>query len=61
MEFEILKNPMSILEVTLKKDEIIIAEAGALVFMKDIQIDTKMRTEILDSQDIAFVKRIIFC
>jgi len=48
MEFQILKNPMSILEITLNKDESITAEAGALVFMQgDIQIDTKMRSGIL--------------
>lgn len=56
MEFQILKNPMSILEVTLKKDEIITAEAGALVFMKgDIEIDTKMRSGILKTVKVSLL------
>jgi uncharacterized protein (TIGR00266 family) len=56
MEFQILKNPMSILEVTLKKGEIITAEAGALVFMKgDIEIDTKMRSGILKTVKVSLL------
>ncbi len=56
MEFQILKNPMSILEVTLKKDEIITAEAGSLVFMKgDIEIDTKMRSGILKTVKVSLL------
>ena len=56
MEFEILKNPMSILEVQLKKDESITAEAGALVFMKgDIEIDTKIRSGILKAVKVSFL------
>jgi uncharacterized protein (TIGR00266 family) len=44
MEFQIIKNPMSILEVHLKKGETITAEAGALVFMKgEIEVNTKLR------------------
>ncbi|WKT57792.1 AIM24 family protein [Candidatus Nitrosotenuis chungbukensis] len=44
MQFQILKNPMSILEVHMGKGEIITAEAGALVFMKgSIEVKTKMR------------------
>ena len=56
MEFQILKNPMSILEVTLKKDEIITAEAGSLVFMKgNIEIDTKMRSGILKTVKVSLL------
>jgi len=56
MEFQILKNPMSILEVHLKKDETITAEAGALVFMKgDIEIDTKMRAGILKTVKVSLL------
>lgn len=56
MEFQILKNPMSILEVVLRKGESITAEAGALVFMKgDIEIDTKMRSGILKTVKVSFL------
>jgi len=56
MEFQILKNPMSILEVALKKDETITAEAGALVFMKgNIEIDTKMRAGILKTVKVSLL------
>ena len=56
MEFQILKNPMSILEVALRKGESITAEAGALVFMKgDIEIDTKMRSGILKTVKVSFL------
>jgi uncharacterized protein (TIGR00266 family) len=56
MEFQILKNPMSILEVYLKKGESITAEAGALVFMKgDIEIDTKMRAGILKTVKVSLL------
>ncbi|MDA0756449.1 MAG: TIGR00266 family protein [Crenarchaeota archaeon] len=56
MEFQILKNPMSILEVTLKKDETITAEAGSLVFMKgDIEIDTKIRSGILKAVKVSLL------
>jgi uncharacterized protein (TIGR00266 family) len=56
MEFQILKNPMSILEVHLKKDETVIAEAGALVFMKgDIEIDTKLRAGILKTVKVSLL------
>jgi len=44
MKYEILKNPVGILEVTLNKGEQITAEGGALVFLKgDVEIKTKMR------------------
>ena len=44
MQFEIVKNPMSMLEVSLDKSEVITAEAGALVYMiGGIEIKTKMR------------------
>ena len=56
MEFQILKNPMSVLEVHLKKGETITAEAGALVFMKgDIEIDTKMRSGILKTVKVSLL------
>lgn len=56
MEFQILKNPMSILEVNLNKDESITAEAGALVFMQgEIQIDTKMRSGILKTVKVSLL------
>jgi uncharacterized protein (TIGR00266 family) len=44
MKYEILKNPVGILEFSLNKGEQITAEGGALVFLKgDIEIKTKMR------------------
>ena len=47
---------MSLLEVTLKKDESITAEAGALVFMQgDIQIDTKTRSGILKTLKVSIL------
>ena len=56
MEFQILKNPMSILEVHLKKGEAITAEAGALVFMKgDIEINTKMRGGFLKTVKVSLL------
>lgn len=56
MEFQIIKNPMSILEVILKKDETIIAESGALVFMKgNIEIDTKLRAGILKTVKVSIL------
>lgn len=56
MEFQILKNPMSILEVNLNKDESITAEAGALVFLQgEIQIDTKMRSGILKAVKVSLL------
>jgi len=56
VEFQILKNPMSILEVHLKKGETITAEAGALVFMKgDIEINTKMRGGILKTFKVSLL------
>jgi len=56
MEFQILKNPMSILEVHLRKGETVTAEAGALVFMKgDFEIDTKMRSGILKTVKVSLL------
>lgn len=56
MEFQILKNPMSILEVHLGKGETITAEAGALVFMKgDIEVDTKMRSGFLKTVKVSLL------
>jgi len=47
---------MSLLEVNLKKDESITAEAGALVFMQgDIQIDTKTRSGILKTLKVSIL------
>lgn len=47
---------MSILKVALKKGETIIAEAGALVFMKgDIEIDTKMYSGILKTVKVSLL------
>ena len=56
MEFQILKNPMSILEVNLKKGDSITAEAGSLVFMQgDIEIDTKMRSGFLKTVKVSLL------
>ncbi|HEX9845907.1 MAG TPA: TIGR00266 family protein [Candidatus Nitrosotenuis sp.] len=56
MEFQILKNPMSILEVHLKKGETITAEAGALVFMKgEIEVNTKMRGGFLKTVKVSLL------
>ena len=44
MDYNIVKNPVGILEVTMDKGDVITAEAGALVFMKgQIDIKTRMR------------------
>jgi len=44
MEYEIVKNPMGLIEFTLNKDEKIVAEAAAMVFMKgNIITETRMR------------------
>ncbi len=44
MDFQIVKNPMSILEVQMHRGEMITAEAGALVFMKgNVEIKTRTR------------------
>ena len=44
MQYQIVKNPMSILEVQMGRGETITAESGAMVFMKgNIEIKTKMR------------------
>ncbi|HXG13508.1 MAG TPA: AIM24 family protein [Candidatus Nitrosotenuis sp.] len=52
MEFQILKNPMSMLEVHLGKGETIAAEAVALVFMKvDIEVSTNICSGFFNSAD----------
>lgn len=44
MQCQIVKNPMSVLEVQMGRGEIITAESGAMVFVKgNIEIKTKMR------------------
>ena len=44
MEYEIVKNPMGLIEFTLDRGEKIIAEAAAMVFIKgNIVTETKMR------------------
>jgi uncharacterized protein (TIGR00266 family) len=44
MKYEIMKDPMSMLEIQMSKGESITAESGALVFMKgNIEIKTRMR------------------
>ena len=56
MQFQILKEPMSILDVNLSKDESIIAEAGALVYLKgDVEIKTKLRANVLKTVKVSFL------
>ncbi|HSA98959.1 MAG TPA: TIGR00266 family protein [Candidatus Nitrosotenuis sp.] len=56
MQFQILNNPMSILEVHMGKGEIITAEAGALVFMKgNIEIKTRMRGGFLKTVKVSLL------
>ena len=44
MEYEIVKNPMGLIEFTLNKGEKIVAEAAAMVFMRgNIVTETRMR------------------
>lgn len=44
MEFEIVKNPMGLIEFSLNRNEKITAEAAAMVFIQgDIRTETKMR------------------
>ena len=44
MKYEIMKNPMGLIEFTLDRGEKVTAEAAAMVFMKgDIVTETKMR------------------
>ena len=44
MEFEIVKNPMGLIEFSLNRDEKITAEAAAMVFIQgNIRTETKMR------------------
>lgn len=56
MEFQIIKNPVGILEVHLRNGETITAEAGALVFMKGkIEIKTKMRSDFLKTVKVSIL------
>lgn len=44
MEYEIIKNPMGLIQFTMKKGETVTAEAAAMVFIKgDIKTNTRMR------------------
>ncbi len=44
MEYEIVKNPMGLVEFTLNRGESVTAEAAAMVFMRgDIRTETRMR------------------
>ena len=44
MDYEILKNPMGLIQFSMNKGEKVTAEAAAMVFMKgNIQTETKMR------------------
>jgi uncharacterized protein (TIGR00266 family) len=44
MEYEIIKNPMGLIQFTMKKEETITAEAAAMVYIKgDIETNTRMR------------------
>jgi uncharacterized protein (AIM24 family) len=44
MQFQIVKEPMSIIEVDMNKGESITAKAGAMVYMSgNIDVDTKIR------------------
>ena len=44
LQYEIIKNPMGLIEFTLSKGEKITAEAAAMVFIKgDVETETKMR------------------
>ncbi|MDH3617446.1 MAG: TIGR00266 family protein [Nitrosopumilus sp.] len=44
MEYEIVKNPMGLIQFTMKKGESVTAEAAAMVFIKgDIETNTRMR------------------
>ncbi len=44
MEYEILKNPMGLIQFTMNKGDSVTAEAAAMVFMRgDIETNTRMR------------------
>jgi uncharacterized protein (TIGR00266 family) len=44
MEYEIVKNPMGLIQFTMKKGETVTAEAAAMVFIKgNIETNTRMR------------------
>ena len=46
MQYEILKNPMGLIEFTLNRGEKVTAEAAAMVYIRgDILTETKMRKE----------------
>ncbi|MGH9922112.1 MAG: AIM24 family protein, partial [Nitrososphaerales archaeon] len=48
MKYDIIKDPMSMLEVQMNNGESITAESGALVYMKgNIVIKTRMRDGFL--------------
>jgi len=50
MDYQIIKDPMSMLEIQMNRGESITAEAGALVYMKgNIVIKTRMREGFLKS------------
>lgn len=56
VEFQIVKNPMSLLEVTMNKGDIIRADAGSFVFMKGlIDIKTKMREGFLKNIKVSIL------
>lgn len=56
MEFQIIKNPMSMLEAHLESGETITAEAGALVFMKgNIEVDTQTRGGLLKTVKVSIL------
>jgi uncharacterized protein (AIM24 family) len=45
MHYQILKEPLSVLEIQLNKEEEITAEAGALVYIKgNVEVKTATRT-----------------
>jgi len=58
MNFEVLKNPMSILHVTMDSGETIRADAGAFVFMKGkIGVKTGMRQGFLKNIKVSLLGR----
>ena len=64
LEYEIVKNPMGLIEFTLNKGEKITAEAAAMVFMKgNILTETRMRKGGISkiTQSSSPWRGIIFC
>lgn len=56
MEHQILKNPMSILEIQMNQGEYIRADAGSFVFMKgQIEVKTQMRTGLLKNLKVSIL------